>query len=172
MSRRLERIALCFVLAVFAPACMAAQFTFSNGNIEVTVPDGWPRIMQTKGNPETMVFQVPDPSPTAKDTLARVAVTTQRMGDIASFERFVAENVNHAHTLAQFDADAARSTPTAIYYTAEEGHISQTYVERYYFRNGYAIMVRCVRPTHSEAGASWTAAFDRGCASVAASVKQ
>lgn len=171
MSRRLERIACFALLGLIAPACMASQFTFATGGFKITVPDGWPRIMQSHGDPESMVFQVPDSSPSARNALARVVVTSQSVRDIASFEHFVAEHTNHAHTLPHFKADAQRSTSTSLYYTATDGHVKQTYVERYFFHEGYAILVRCVRPTHSQAGAAWTAAFDRGCASVAASIK-
>lgn len=171
MSRRLERILTFALLACVAPACFASEFTFSDGNFTLTVPDGWPRIMQSMGDPESMVFQVPDPSPSAQDTLARVTVTSERVADIAAFERVVARDTNHAHTLPDFKADATHSSSNALFYTAREGHVLQSYAEHYIFRNGFAIQVRCVRPAHGQAGPAWTAAFDRGCASIAASIK-
>lgn len=171
MSRRLERLAIFLSLALVAPVCLASQFTFDNGHFKLTVPDGWPRIMQSQGNPETMVFQAPDPAPADRNALARVTVTSQRVRDIASFQRFVNENTNHAKALPHFKADKRRSTSTNFYYTANEGTVRQTYVEHYVFRDGYAVMVRCVRPSHSQAGATWTSAFDKGCARIAASVR-
>lgn len=171
MSRRFERLAFFLSLALAAPVCMASQFTFSNGHFTLTVPDGWPRIMQSHGNPESMVFQVPDPAPADHNALARITVTSQRVRDIASFQQFVATNINHARALPQFNADKRRSGNTDLYYTANEGRMQQTYTEHYVFRDGYAIMVRCVRPSRSSAGATWTSAFDKGCASMTASVR-
>ncbi len=156
-------------MAIATPA-RATQFTLANGGFRFQVPDGWPRIMQTQGDPETLVFQVPDPSPTRRNALARVSVTSQHVQDIVSFGALVAEDTNHAHALPHFQLDKQRSSTTTLHYTALEGKVQQTYVEHYYFRDGYAIQIRCVRPTHSQAGAAWTAAFDQGCASITASL--
>ncbi|HEX7341600.1 MAG TPA: hypothetical protein VF269_04910 [Rhodanobacteraceae bacterium] len=171
MTHRLERLVIFALLALIAPACLAAQFTFANGNIQLTVPDGWPRILQSKGDPETMVFQVPDPSPDSRNALARISVTTEQVHDIISFERFVQENSARAHVLPDYQADKLHSTSTTLRYTADDGSVQQTYVEHYSLHHGYAVVVRCVRPSHSQAGAAWAATFDRGCASIAASIK-
>lgn len=47
--------------------------------------------METQGDPEARVFQVPDPSPTGKVSLARVTVTVTRVADISAFHQFMAE---------------------------------------------------------------------------------
>lgn len=166
----IRRLVVLLLFVVVAPACMANQFTFDNGNFKLNVPDGWPRIMQSMGDPETMVFQAPDPSPDDHNALARVTVVSQRVRNLGAFRQFVDENTSHAHALPGFKADKQRSTPTNAYYTANEGKVRQTYVEHYAFQNGYAIMVRCVRPSHSQAGAAWTTNFDKGCAGIVASL--
>ncbi|HEX7339266.1 MAG TPA: hypothetical protein VF271_04950 [Rhodanobacteraceae bacterium] len=166
MSRRLECLALFLAAVLMAPACMAAQYTFTNGNFVINVPDSWSRIVYAPGDPESMVFQVPDPSPTQTDTLARVTITSEKVRDLISFRQFVGENSRHAQALPGFHATGSDSTPTVLHYTAQEGTAMQTYNEHYYFRDGYAVMVRCVRPAHSQAGAAWTAAFDKDCAGV------
>lgn len=169
MSHRLECIAVFLSLALAAPACLATQVTLANGHIQLTVPGGWSRIMQSQGDPETMVFQVPDPAD--KNALARVTVTSQHVPNLVAFQQFVVRNSHHAHSLPHFKADPQRSTSRIHYYTADEGSVPQSYVEYYSFHRGYAVMVRCIRPTHGHAGAAWTTAFDKGCARVAASVK-
>lgn len=166
----IRRLVVLLSFVVVAPACMASQFTFDNGNFMLSVPDGWPRIMQSMGDPETMVFQAPDPAPSAENPLARVTVVSQRVRNLAAFRQFVDENTNHAHALPGFKADKQRSTPTHAYYTANEGKVRQAYVEHYAFHDGYAIMVRCVRPSHSQAGVAWTQNFDKGCAGIVASL--
>lgn len=168
MSRRFQRLVILLLFALVAPACMASQFTFTNGDFKLTVPDGWPRIMQSSGDPETMVFQAPDPAPGDQNALARITVTSQRVRNLVAFQQFVSEKTNHAHALSGFKADKQRSTPTNAYYTANEGAVQQTYVEHYAFHNGFAIMVRCVRPSHSQAGRAWMTRFDKGCSGVVA----
>lgn len=164
-------VVLALALATIAPTCFATQFTLVNGNFTFTVPNGWPRIMQSPGDPETLVFQAPDSSSTGQESLARVTVTSQHIADIASFEGFVAEATNHDKALPDFHLDTSRSTSTKLYYTATQGSIVQTYVEHFYLHRGYAIQVRCVRPTTSAAGSQWTTHFDQGCATITASLK-
>jgi len=172
MPRRRSLHAILFLLAVLAPsACLASQFTLVNGNFSFSVPDGWPRIMQTRGDPETMVFQVPDTSPSRQESLARVSVTSKQVRDLTAFQAFVAEDTAHAQALPGFQLDKQRSTPTAYYYTATEGSAEQTFTAHYYFHDGYAVQVRCVRPSHSQAGNEWTRAFDEGCARITSSLR-
>lgn len=169
--RRSFRVTL-FLLAVIAsPVCLASSYTLANGGFRFSVPDGWPRIMQTDGDPETMVFQVPDDSPSRRESLARVSITSARVSDVTSFQAFVAEDTAHAQALPGFTLDKQRSTPTAFYYTASEGGVAQAYTAHYYFHNGYAIQVRCVRPAQSQAGDDWTRTFDEGCAAITSSLR-
>lgn len=172
MPRRRSLSVTLFLLALLvAPTCFATQYTLSNGEFGFNVPEGWPRIMQTSGDPETMVFQVPDSSPSRHESLARVSVTSKQVHDITSFQHFVAQDTSHAQALPDFQLDKQRSTPTTFYYTATEGGVEQTYIAHYYFHDGYAIQVRCVRPTRSQAGSDWTQTFDRGCETVASNLR-
>jgi hypothetical protein len=165
--RRSRKLFLAALLMVVATAAMATDYTMASGRIRFSTPDGWLRIMQAQGDPEIMAFQVPDPSPTARDTLARVTVSSQNVADIAGFKNVVALGMDKARTLPGYQPDAAHSGPTWIAYTAQESGEAQTYVERYYLIDGHAVQLRCVRPTASQAGAAWTAAFDQGCAAIA-----
>ncbi|HET7358870.1 MAG TPA: hypothetical protein VFJ04_01885 [Rhodanobacteraceae bacterium] len=165
--RRIRKLLLAASLALVATAALATDYTLASGRIRFSTPDSWLRIMQAQGDPEIMAFQVPDPSPTARDTLARVTVSSQRVADIAGFKNVVALGMDKARTLPGYRRDAAHSGSTWLAYTAEESGVSQTYVEHYYFTEGHAVQLRCVRPTASQAGAEWTAAFDQGCAAIA-----
>lgn len=168
--RSLRRAAL--ILALMAsPAAFAASYTFDNGGFRFDVPDGWSRIMQTRGDPETVVYQVPDTSPTGKTVLARVSVTSKQVRDITDFQAFVASDAAHAQVLPDFQLDKDRSSPTTFHYTASEGGIEQTYVTHNYFHDGHAVQIRCVRPSHSEAGAEWTRHFDEGCAAITSALR-
>lgn len=171
MRRRLDLLLLAVLLLLAATAVQATDYTLANGDVHFTAPASWPLVMQAKGDPEMMAFQVPDPSPTGDDTLARITVTSTKAADITGFQQYVAERIGAAHSQPSFQEQADQSGPTWIHYTAVEGNHPQTYIERYYFKNGHALQLRCIRPTHSKAGAEWTAAFDRGCDAIAAELK-
>lgn len=61
--------------------------------------------------------------------------------------------------------------PNSSMYSAKENGADFHYVEHYWPKAGYAIQLRCVRPSKTLAGASWNTAFDKGCESLAAQLK-
>lgn len=168
--RRHRKLLALLLLATSASAA-AADYTLADGKVKFSTPDDWRRIMQTQGDPEVMAFQVPDPSPTAQNTLARVTVSSTHVADIGDFQQYVSTATAKARTLPGYRLDAAHSGATWSSYAAQESGEAQTYFERYYFHNGVAVQLRCVRPAASQAGAAWTAAFDKGCAAVAADLQ-
>lgn len=170
MAHRKFCLALFMLLVTVAPACLAAHYTLANGSFRFYVPDGWPRILQTHGDPEMQVFQVPDSSNTSHNALARVTVTSQRVSDIASFQALIDEESSRAQSLPSYQLDKQRSNATRFYYTATDGSVALTYVVHYYLHNGYAVQVRCVRPSQTQAGASWVQTFDKGCAAISDSL--
>ena len=163
-------VALGAGLLVTAPA-PAADVSMANGSVHFSTPDGWLDIMQTEGDPEVRVFQVPDPSPTGHATLARVTVTVQQESDIGGFRDYIAQANAKAAALPGYQADARAGEPNSSRYTAREAGVASSYREVYWYRDGHAIQLRCVRPAQSQAGAAWIAAFDRGCDAIAARLK-
>lgn len=162
-------VVLLLALFAAAPAAVAADYTLSNGAVHFSAPDDWMRIMQTQGDPEAMVFQVPDPSPTGHQTLARVSVSSKRAADLGAFRQYAQASMQKARTLPGFDAGKDGGDATTLSYTAEENGVRQHYLERYFFEAGHAVQVRCVRPVATQAGRDWIRAFDAGCEHVAAS---
>jgi hypothetical protein len=136
-----------------------------------STPDNWVAIMQTQGDTEMRVFQVPDPSPTARDNLAYVTVVVKQAGDLAAFDQYVGSATRKAKALTGYQATGNPDGPNSYAYTARENGSPYRYSERYWFKNDHAIQLRCARPDHSEAGAAWAAAFDKGCDAVAASLE-
>jgi hypothetical protein len=63
-------------------------------------------------------------------------------------------------------APGKANSPTENVYTAKEGAVKLDYFERYFYSDGYAIQLRCIRPAGGDA--AFRAAFDKGCAEVAA----
>jgi hypothetical protein len=168
---RSATLAIAFAAIVLSGGVHAAEVSMGNGNITFNTPDNWLAIMQTQGDPEAQVFQVPDPSPTGKSSLARVTVTVTQVPDISSFHQFMAEATAKALALPGYKAVVAPPEPNSNLYTAQENGVQFSYTEHYWFKRGYAIQLRCVRPSQSQAGASWKAEFDKGCASLAAQLK-
>jgi len=157
-------------LLATAPA-PAAEVSMANGSVSFRTPDGWLDIMDTNGDPEVHAFQVPDSSPTGQAVLARVTVTVKQEPDINGFHAYIDQASATAMALPGYQAEAKAPEPNSFSYTAREAGVASSYRERYWYRDGHAIQLRCVRPTQSQAGAAWIAAFDRGCDAIAAQLK-
>ncbi len=149
----------------------AAEVSMAGGRITFNTPGDWLAIMQTQGDPESQVFQVPDPSPTGKSNLARVTVTVKQVPDIDSFQQFIAEATAKALGLPGYKPVPEAPSPNSNIYTARENGTAFSYTEHYWMKNGLAIQLRCVRPSQSQAGAARKSAFDKGCSSIAAQLK-
>ena len=148
----------------------AADVSMANGSVNFRTPDTWLGIMQTQGDPEVQVFQVPDPSPTANTTLARVTVTVKLVADINGYKQYVASANAKALGLPGYRPTHGQdkgSSPNDYFYFATEAGQTISYVEHYWYRDGHAIQLRCLRPAVSQAGAAWMAAFDKGCSDIA-----
>jgi hypothetical protein len=148
----------------------AADVSMASGSISFSTPDSWLDIMQTE-DPEVRVFQVPDPSPTGKSSLARVTVTVKQVSDAGGFQQYMGDANAKAMALPGYKAAAVAPSPNSYVYTAQENGTQFSYSERYWLKDGHAIQLRCVRPEQSEAGAAWKAAFDKGCDGIAARLK-
>lgn len=164
-------ITLALSASLLAGHVHATDVSMANGNVTFSTPDGWLDIMDTQGDTETRVFQVPDPSPTGKSSLARVTVTVTQAPDINSFHQFMSEATAKAMALTGYKADAVPPEPNTNLYMAQENGAQFSYVEHYWYKNGHAIQLRCVRPAQSLAGSAWNKSFDQGCESIAAKLK-
>jgi hypothetical protein len=161
VKRLLRTLPFAFLLA--SPYAAATDVSLAGGAFHVTVPDNWVPIMQSEGETETQVFQVPGAA-AADATLARVSITLQQVPNLNGFQQFSGNMRSRASGLTEYAAGKAAS-PTENVYTAKEGKVKLDYFERYFYSGGYAIQLRCVRPTGD---AKWNASFDKGCADVAA----
>jgi hypothetical protein len=150
----------------------ATEVSMAGGSVNFSTPDNWLGIMQTQGDPEVRVFQVPDPSPTANTALARITVTVKQAGDIASFNQYMGNATAKGMALPGYRATAKPVGPNSYVYTAQENGAQFHYTEHYWFTGGHAIQLRCVRPMQSQAGPGWIAAFDQGCDAIARQLAQ
>lgn len=155
---------------VLAGATQATDVSMAGGSVNFSTPDQWVGIMETQGDPEVRVFQVPDPSPTASTSLARVSVTVKQVADVSAFQQYVSSAMSKAKSLTGYQ-DGAGGLADNFTYTAQENGAQYSYSERYWFKDNHAIQLRCVRPAQSQAGTQWKAAFDKGCDAIAARLK-
>lgn len=159
---RLPRLFLTALLFA-SPALGATDVSMMDGAIRFAIPDQWVPIMQSAGENETQVFQVPGAS-AANATLARVSVTAQKVPNLNGFQQFAGNLRSHATSLAEYAPGKANSSTENVY-TAKEGAVKLQYFERYFYSDGFAIQLRCIRPADD---ARFSTAFDKGCADVAA----
>jgi hypothetical protein len=170
----LRTISFCAAAAavmLLAGTLRAADVSMANGSVQFHTPDSWVDILDTQGDPEVHVFQVPDTSATGKVSLSRVTVTVKQVGDMSGFQQYVGTTSAKALVLPGYKAVAVAPGPNTFVYTAQESGVQYNYSERYWFKNGAAIALRCLRPAQSEAGPAWKAAFDKGCDDIAAKLK-
>jgi hypothetical protein len=168
--RRYMVVTAALLLASIAIA-QADDVSMASGSVHFSTPANWVGIMQVDGDPEVRVFQVPDPSPSASSTLARVSVTVKQVANLQDFNGYVGDSVTKAKQLKDYQPGQSTSgDQNSFTYTASESGTPYTYVERYWFRDGHAIQLRCARPSASQAGQAWAATFDKGCRSIAATL--
>ena len=166
------------ILAAILVACggigasaFAGDVSMAGGAVQFSTPDNWVGIMQTQGDPEAQVFQVPDSSATGNTTLARVTVTVKQVASLDEFQQYVIGATNRAKALTGYVAGTASGAPNDFIYTAQESGARLNYRERYWFSRGHAVQLRCARPAASASGPAWNTAFDRGCDAIAAKLQ-
>ncbi|MBE1159969.1 hypothetical protein [Dyella acidiphila] len=171
MNFRRYMIAASALLLGGIAVAQADDVSMASGSVHFSTPANWVGIMQVDGDPEVRVFQVPDPSPSASTTLARVSVTVKQVTNMQDFNSYVGGAVAKAKQLKDYQpGQSGSSDQNSFVYTASESGTAYTYVERYWFRDGHAIQLRCARPSASQAGQSWAATFDKGCSSIASTL--
>ncbi|WP_109125532.1 hypothetical protein [Dyella sp. C11] len=155
---------------LLAGAAHATDVSMAGGSVNFSTPDQWMGIMETQGDPEVRVFQVPAPSPNGSSNLARVSVTVKQLGTASDFQQYFSGAMSKAKALTGYQP-ATGGSPDNFVYTAQENGAQFSYSERYWFKDNHAIQLRCVRPAQSAAGAAWRASFDKGCDAIAARLK-
>jgi hypothetical protein len=156
---------------LLAGSVHATDVSMAGGSVTFSTPDNWLDIMDTQGDPEVRVFQVPDSSATGKLNLARITVTVKQAPDINSYQQYKGDATAKAMELPGYKASPVPPQPNSNFYTAQENGTPFHYVEHYWLKHGQVIQLRCVRPVQTESGDAWKAAFDKGCDAIAARLK-
>ena len=171
-DHRMPRLMILAALVLaFGGQAAATDYSLAAGSVRFSAPDGWPQIMEKNdGDPQFIAFQVPDPSPTGHEVLARVTVTVHALSNAQAFKTWVDAGLAKARGLPQYQSGDRGASSSRFTYTAMENKQRLYYRESYYFKGTQGVQLRCARPLVSLAGPAWSADFDRGCDAVARSL--
>lgn len=165
------------VLAACAiPAAAFAQgktdYMLNSGQVNFHVPPTWSAIMEkSDGNPQAVVFQVPDPATQGSEATASVTVKTRQLKSAAEFPSTVANAFEHAKRQSGYENDASNANKAVHQYFITQGKT------RYLARDGFAqagmvsVEVHCLRPLLPANTPAWNKEFDGACDNALASLK-
>jgi hypothetical protein len=163
---------------VLAGACIAAgaqdptRHTLNGGKVHFSVPAGWSAIMtKTDGDPQALIFQVPDPAGGGSDA-ASVTIKTRTLPDAAGFAATVQSEYDLSKAQPGYARDSAHSDGTAHQYFVQRGKTRYLVRDSFCLTGTIAVQVRCQRPLGDKIPADWISRFDAGCAAVFASLKE
>ncbi|HET6545919.1 MAG TPA: hypothetical protein VFG55_04150 [Rhodanobacteraceae bacterium] len=157
--------------AVFAQA--DTGYSLNGDKVHFSVPADWVAIMQKHdGNPQAVIFQVPDPSAEANSGTASVTVKTRTLTNPAQFAAAVQSEFDLSKQQTGYARDAAHSDGSAHQYFVQRGKTRYLVRDSFFLTGTVAVQVRCQRPLIASTPQGWIAGFDAACARVFASLKQ
>ncbi len=149
------------------------DYTLNDGQVHFHVPPTWSAIMEkSDGNPQAVVFQIPDPATQGSEATASVTVKTRQLKSAAEFPATVANEFEHAKAQGGYENDASNTNKAVHQYFVVQGKT------RYLVRDGFAqagmvsVEVHCLRPLIAANTPAWNKEFDSACDGVLASLKQ
>jgi hypothetical protein len=168
------RSILALALLTVAGAAGGADLDYSlfDRLVKFKAPADWAAIMEKKsGNPQFMAFQVKDPADKDNTEVTQVTVSAKLMHDSSFFQQQVDAAVDKAKALPGYEAATGGVEPTVIRYYATNGATRYEYRETFYLVTHLFLHIRCSRPLLKDTTAAWTAAYEKGCADLMASLK-
>jgi hypothetical protein len=164
-------------LLVFASTLVFAQaktdYTLNAGQVHFRVPPDWTAIMEkADGDPQAVVFQVPDPATQGSEDTASVTIKTRSLKASADFQGFVTDEFERAKGQAGYETDASNKDSSVHRYFVSRSKTRYLVRDAYQLDGSVAIEVRCQRPLLDGTPAEWNERFDASCASVVASLKK
>ncbi len=165
-------LALLLLAATPAFAQANSDYALNDGKVRFHVPTGWTAIMEkSDGNPQAIVFQVPDPATTGTDDTATITVKTRQLKSPADFAEAVQNELVLSKAQTGYESDANASDNGVHRYFVMRGNTRYAIRDRFVLIGSIAAQVRCQRPLLDATTRDWTSAWDAGCNSVAASVQ-
>ncbi|HJT98515.1 MAG TPA: hypothetical protein VJ696_09390 [Rhodanobacteraceae bacterium] len=160
-----------FSCAVFAQA--KTDYTLNAGQVHFRVPPDWTAIMEkADGDPQAVIFQVPDPTAQGTEDTASVTVKTRSLKASADFSGFVTDSFERAKGQAGYETDSSNKESSVHRYYVMHNKTRYLVRDAYQLNGNVAVEVRCQRPLLDATPQAWSDAFDASCASVVASLKK
>jgi hypothetical protein len=157
--------------AVFAQA--KTDYTLNGDQVHFRVPPEWTAIMEkSDGDPQAVIFQVPDATAQGTEETASVTIKTRMLKDGVDFNGFVQDEFERSKGQAGYENDTSNKDATIHRYFVVRSK-TRYLVRDHYQQNGtVAVQLRCQRPLLDATPKDWSDRFDASCASVIASMKR
>ncbi len=164
------------LLLLVAGAAAVAQertdYALNDGKVRFRVPATWSAIMEkSDGNPQAIVFQVPDPAALGTEDTATITVKTRQLKSQGDFAEAVQNELALSKAQTGYESDAQAGDSGVHRYFVLRGKTRYAIRDRFVLIGTVAAQVRCQRPLLDATTRDWTAAWDDGCNSVSASVQ-
>jgi hypothetical protein len=170
----MKALALPFAIvscAVFAQA--KTDYELNAGQVRFHVPPDWTAIMEkADGDPQAVIFQVPDPAAQGTEDTASVTVKTRSLKASADFSGFVTDSFERAKGQSGYENDSTNKDSSVHRYFVTHNHTRYLVRDSYQLNGNVGIEVRCQRPLLDATPKEWSDAFDAACSSVVASLKR
>lgn len=157
-------------LAAFAQA--KTDYTLNAGAVHFRVPPDWSAIMvKDDGDPQAVIFQVPDATAQGSEDTASVTVKTRSLKSSGDFQGFVTDEFERSKGQAGYESDSTTKDSSSHNYFLMRGKTRYHTHDTYQLNGNVAVLVRCQRPLLDATPKDWSDRFDASCASVFASMK-
>lgn len=164
------------LILLFCTASVSAQsnndYNLNDGQVRFSVPAGWATIMEkSDGNPQAIIFQIPDPATAGTEDTASVTVKTRQLKSPLDFPEAMQNELALSRAQGGYEAEALTNDSGIHRYFVTRGQTRYAIRDKFVLQGTIAVQVRCQRPLLDATTKDWTSSYDAGCASVAASVK-
>jgi hypothetical protein len=169
----MKALALPFALVSLAAFAQAkTDYALNAGAVHFRVPPDWSAIMEkADGDPQAVIFQVPDPSAQGTEDTASVTVKTRSLKASGDFQGFVTDEFERSKGQAGYETDSATKDSSSHNYFVTRSKTRYHMHDTYQLNGNVAVLVRCQRPILDATPREWRDRFDASCASVIASMK-
>jgi len=149
------------------------DYALNGDQVHFRVPPEWTAIMEkADGDPQAVIFQVPDPSAQGTEDTASVTIKTRSLKAAADFAGFVQDEFERSKGQGGYENDASNKDSSVHRYYVVRNKTRYLVRDAYQLNGNVAIEVRCQRPLIDATPKTWSDAFDASCASVVASLKK
>lgn len=157
--------------AVFAQA--KTDYELNAGQVHFHVPPDWTAIMEkSDGDPQAVIFQVPDAAAQGSEDTASVTVKTRSLKASGDFSGFVTEQFERSKGQAGYETDSTNKDSSVHRYYVTRNKTRYLVRDTYQLNGNVAVEVRCQRPLIDATPKDWSDRFDAACVSVVASMKR